>query len=53
MTFYVDQAAELLSISSIETCSFWGEVNEFSENSVRKFSQLVHEAFSQYLTKGI
>ncbi|XP_078159590.1 endoribonuclease Dicer homolog 2a-like isoform X3 [Carex rostrata] len=48
------KAAELLSTSSIETCSsFWGEVKEFSENYVRKFSQLVYEAFSQYLTKDV
>lgn len=53
MTLYIKQAAELLSTSSTETCSFfWGEMKESSENAMRKFSQLVWEAFSQYIRKG-
>ncbi|KAJ4752041.1 Protein Dicer [Rhynchospora pubera] len=48
------KAAELLSTSSTDTCSFfWGEVKEFSENSTRKFSKLVYEAFSQYIKEDV
>ncbi|KAJ3701550.1 hypothetical protein LUZ61_005255 [Rhynchospora tenuis] len=48
------KAAELLSASNSDSCSFfWGEVKEFSENSTRKFSKMVYEAFSQYITEDV